>query len=33
MAGEFMDKYFPDGDKTNYNNVYGYVRRRRWPRC
>ena len=20
-----MDKYFPDGDKTNDNNVYGYV--------
>ena len=22
---EFMDKYYPDGDKTNSNNVYGYV--------
>jgi len=21
----FMDKYYPDGDKTNSNNVYGYV--------
>src|SRR5450755_4136183 len=21
----FMDKYFPDGDKTNNNNVYGYA--------
>ena len=21
----FMDKYYPDGDKLNYNNVYGYV--------
>ena len=21
----FMDKYYPDGDKTNANNVYGYV--------
>jgi branched-chain amino acid transport system substrate-binding protein len=21
----FMDKYFPDGDKTNGNNVYGYA--------
>ena len=21
----FMDKYFPDGDKTNINNVYGYA--------
>ena len=21
----FMDKYFPDGDKTNTNNVYGYA--------
>ena len=21
----FMDKYYPDGDKTNNNNVYGYV--------
>ena len=20
-----MDKYFPDGDKTNNNNVYGYA--------
>ena len=20
-----MDKYFPDGDKTNINNVYGYA--------
>ena len=20
-----MDKYYPDGDKTNINNVYGYV--------
>jgi ABC-type branched-subunit amino acid transport system substrate-binding protein len=22
---EFMDKYYPDGDKANANNVYGYV--------
>ncbi|MHC2334894.1 ABC transporter substrate-binding protein [Bradyrhizobium sp. USDA 4454] len=22
---EFMDKYYPEGDKTNFNNVYGYV--------
>ncbi|MGA7994249.1 MAG: ABC transporter substrate-binding protein [Bradyrhizobium sp.] len=22
---EFMDKYYPDGDKTNNNNVYGYA--------
>ena len=22
---EFMDKYYPDGDKTNSNNVYGYA--------
>ncbi|MCK1712631.1 MULTISPECIES: ABC transporter substrate-binding protein [unclassified Bradyrhizobium] len=22
---EFMDKYYPDGDKANSNNVYGYV--------
>ncbi|MDH6258932.1 ABC transporter substrate-binding protein [Bradyrhizobium sp. BR13661] len=22
---DFMDKYYPDGDKTNANNVYGYV--------
>jgi ABC-type branched-subunit amino acid transport system substrate-binding protein len=22
---EFMDKYYPDGDKTNANNLYGYV--------
>ena len=22
---EFMDKYYPEGDKTNANNVYGYV--------
>ena len=30
----FMDKYYPDGDKTNANNVYGYVQsRRRWCRC
>jgi len=21
----FMDKYYPDGDKTNANNLYGYV--------
>ena len=21
----FMDKYFPDGDKTNNNNIYGYA--------
>jgi ABC-type branched-subunit amino acid transport system substrate-binding protein len=21
----FMDKYYPDGDKTNFNNLYGYV--------
>ena len=21
----FMDKYFPDGDKTNINNIYGYA--------
>ena len=28
----FMDKYFPDGDKTNNNNVYGYVQSRR-PWC
>ena len=21
----FMDKYYPDGDKLNANNVYGYV--------
>ena len=21
----FMDKYFPDGDKTDINNVYGYA--------
>ena len=21
----FMDKYYPDGDKANFNNVYGYV--------
>jgi ABC-type branched-subunit amino acid transport system substrate-binding protein len=21
----FMDKYFPDGDKTNANNIYGYA--------
>ena len=21
----FMDKYYPDGDKANSNNVYGYV--------
>ena len=21
----FMDKYYPDGDKSNANNVYGYV--------
>jgi branched-chain amino acid transport system substrate-binding protein len=21
----FMDKYFPDGDKANNNNVYGYA--------
>ncbi|KWV54230.1 branched-chain amino acid ABC transporter substrate-binding protein [Bradyrhizobium macuxiense] len=21
----FMDKYYPDGDKTNANNIYGYV--------
>ncbi len=21
----FMDRYYPDGDKTNANNVYGYV--------
>jgi ABC-type branched-subunit amino acid transport system substrate-binding protein len=21
----FMDKYYPDGDKTNANNTYGYV--------
>jgi hypothetical protein len=21
----FMDKYFPEGDKTNNNNVYGYA--------
>ena len=27
-----MDKYFPDGDKTNNNNVYGYARRRPWFR-
>jgi hypothetical protein len=20
-----MDKYYPDGDKTNANNLYGYV--------
>ena len=20
-----MDKYFPEGDKTNNNNVYGYA--------
>ena len=20
-----MDKYYPDGDKTNANNTYGYV--------
>ena len=20
-----MDKYYPDGDKTNANNIYGYV--------
>ena len=25
---EFMDKYYPDGDKTNANNVYGYVQAR-----
>ena len=29
----FMDKYYPDGDKTNANNAYGYVERRRWCRC
>src|SRR6201987_3037990 len=22
---EFMDKYYPEGDKANFNNVYGYV--------
>ena len=22
---EFMDKYYPDGDKTNNNNIYGYA--------
>ncbi len=22
---DFMDKYYPDGDKTNNNNVYGYA--------
>lgn len=22
---DFMDKYYPDGDKTNSNNVYGYA--------
>jgi ABC-type branched-subunit amino acid transport system substrate-binding protein len=22
---DFMDKYYPDGDKTNANNLYGYV--------
>ncbi|MGX0994112.1 hypothetical protein AB7M38_001404 [Bradyrhizobium diazoefficiens] len=22
---EFMDKYYPDGDKANSNNIYGYV--------
>jgi ABC-type branched-subunit amino acid transport system substrate-binding protein len=22
---DFMDKYFPDGDKTNNNNIYGYA--------
>jgi ABC-type branched-subunit amino acid transport system substrate-binding protein len=22
---EFMDKYYPDGDKNNANNLYGYV--------
>src|SRR4030081_2098068 len=22
---EFMDKYYPEGDKTNFNNAYGYV--------
>jgi len=22
---DFMDKYYPEGDKTNANNVYGYV--------
>jgi branched-chain amino acid transport system substrate-binding protein len=22
---EFMDKYYPDGDKTNANNLYGFV--------
>ena len=22
---EFMDKYYPDGDKANANNIYGYV--------
>ena len=22
-----MDKYYPDGDKTNANNLYGYVSR------
>jgi hypothetical protein len=21
----FMDKYYPDGDKTNSNNIYGYA--------
>ncbi|WP_163531156.1 ABC transporter substrate-binding protein, partial [Klebsiella oxytoca] len=21
----YMDKYFPDGDKSNANNIYGYV--------
>jgi len=29
----FMDKYFPDGDKTNNNNVYGYATARPWCRC
>ena len=25
---EFMDKYYPEGDKANANNVYGYVQAR-----
>ena len=24
-SSDLMDKYYPDGDKTNNNNVYGYA--------
>jgi branched-chain amino acid transport system substrate-binding protein len=29
----FMDKYMPDGDKSDASSIYGYSCRAPWSRC